>query len=170
MLRHAGVAGAHADVLDDHVVRGDVDAAADQRDARRRRGLAGDGQEGLVDLERLHAEVDDAADFEHDDARTLGLQRFAQRARRRSAASVVTRMIWPPRPPGVCAAQPTAPGKASVAAGACLRGELAAATCEQCDEARIGRRTATCRMCGGAAHCVAAPQVDRGRVIVQCRL
>ena len=32
--------GPHADVLHDHVVRGDVDAAADQRDAGRRRGLA----------------------------------------------------------------------------------------------------------------------------------
>src|SRR3990167_3508735 len=34
-----------------------------------------------------------------------------------SAARVVTRMILPPRPPGVVAAQPWAPGKASGAAG-----------------------------------------------------
>ena len=44
----AGSAGAHADVLEDHVVRRDVDAAANQRDAGRRRGLAGDGQERLA--------------------------------------------------------------------------------------------------------------------------
>ena len=36
-----------------------------------------------------------------------------------SALSVVTLMIWPPRPPGVCAAQPSAPGKASGPGVAC---------------------------------------------------
>src|SRR5690349_10176126 len=45
-------------------------------------------------------------------------------------ASVVTRMIFPPRPPGVCAAQPTAPGKArsalSLADGVSAPVELAA--------------------------------------------
>ena len=43
--RPAAVARPHADVPDDHVVRGDVDAAADQRDAGRGRGLAGDSED-----------------------------------------------------------------------------------------------------------------------------
>src|SRR5439155_3879255 len=36
-------------MLDDDVVRPDVDAAADQRDSRRRRGLTSNGQIGLFD-------------------------------------------------------------------------------------------------------------------------
>src|SRR3546814_13862027 len=37
-----------------------------------------------------------------------------------SGASVVTRRILPPRPPGVCAAGPTAPGQARGAATAAI--------------------------------------------------
>src|SRR5690606_9316198 len=59
----AGVAGPHAQVAHDHVVGGDVDAAADQGDAGRRRSLAGDGQVRLGDAQRLHAQVDHAADL-----------------------------------------------------------------------------------------------------------
>ena len=50
----------------------DVDTCLDEGDARRRGGLTGDGDEGLGDLERLAAHVDDAAHFEHDDSRTFG--------------------------------------------------------------------------------------------------
>ena len=68
---------------------------------------------GSVMRSSCHAQVDDAADLEHDDARP----RRGDAPRRSEpgplAASVVTRRILPPRPPGVCAAQPWAPGKAS---------------------------------------------------------
>ena len=91
--RGAGLAGPHADVPHDHVVRGDVDAAADQRDAGRRRGLAGDGEERLVDLQRRARPGRSR--------RRLRTRRCAgpwSRAPReaspgRSAASVVTRRI-----------------------------------------------------------------------------
>ena len=80
-LRRVGRARAHANVLQHHVVRRDVDAGANQRDAGRRRGLAGDGEERLGDLDLALREVDDAADFEHDDARAIRFERGQQRAR-----------------------------------------------------------------------------------------
>src|SRR3546814_4021449 len=57
------------------------EAGADQRDARPRRGLAGDGQPGLRDRQRRAPHVDHAANFEHDDARPLCLDRRLERAR-----------------------------------------------------------------------------------------
>ena len=55
-------------------------------------------------------QVDDAADLEHDDARARRFPAPRRTSRVPLAASVVTRMILPPRPPGVCAAAPCAPG------------------------------------------------------------
>ena len=54
---------------------GNVDTGLDKGDAWGGRGLAGNGDIGLSDLERLPAHVDDAAHFEHDDAWTFRLQR-----------------------------------------------------------------------------------------------
>jgi hypothetical protein len=67
-------------VLQHHVVGGDVDTGANQRDAGRRRGLAGHSKERLGDLDLVLRHVDDAADFEHDDARAVGFERREQRA------------------------------------------------------------------------------------------
>ena len=58
-----------------------VEAAPDEGDAGLRRGLAGDGEEGLGDAQFLHAQVDHAADFEHDDARTGRRDGLGERAR-----------------------------------------------------------------------------------------
>ena len=59
----------------------DVDAAANQRDARRGRRLARDGQERLFDRDRLPVEIDDATHLEHDDPRTLGRRSLDERSR-----------------------------------------------------------------------------------------
>ena len=80
-LRRAGFTDLHADVLEHDVVRADVDAAADQSNARRRGGLAGNRDVVLVDGERLPVKIDHPADFEYDDARSLGIDGRAQRAR-----------------------------------------------------------------------------------------
>jgi hypothetical protein len=68
-------------VLQHHVVGRDIDAGADQRHAGRGRGLARDGQVGLRDLDLSLREVDDTADFEHDDARPVCFESREQRAR-----------------------------------------------------------------------------------------
>ena len=67
-FRRTSLAWADPNVLHDHVMREDVDAAANERDARRGCRLSCDGQEGLADFHGLAAQVDDTANFEHDDA------------------------------------------------------------------------------------------------------
>src|SRR5579885_3775323 len=59
----ARIAHSHADVLEQDVVGGDVDASADEGDARRWRGLPRDGDERLRDDQRLHVQIDDAGDL-----------------------------------------------------------------------------------------------------------
>src|SRR5688572_33067614 len=72
MPRLSSGTGANAQMLDDDVVRGDINAAADKRDTGRGRGLARDSEKRFAQYERAAVEIDDAADFEHDDARTCG--------------------------------------------------------------------------------------------------
>ena len=72
--------GEHADMLDLHIMGLDVDSALDDRDAGAGCGLAGDGQEGVVDIDAGAAKIDHPCHFEHDDARPLGLDRGAQAA------------------------------------------------------------------------------------------
>jgi hypothetical protein len=74
-------ARADADVPDHHVVRTDVEARLDERDAGRGRGLSRDRHEGLPDVEHLELHVDHAAHLEDDDPRTLRLDRGLERAR-----------------------------------------------------------------------------------------
>jgi hypothetical protein len=143
-LRLAVGAGAHADVADDDVVRAHVEPAADERDAGRRRRLPRDREEGLADLEFGAAEVDHAADLEDDDRGP-----FASTAAANEpgplAFRLVTRRMRPPRPPGVCAAQPTAPGKASGLSPGSVRGAPAArrpAADAQATSARSGIQSA----------------------------
>jgi hypothetical protein len=59
---------------------GDADAAADDGDPGRRRGLPRDGDERLHDTQHLPAEVQDAADLEHHDAGAGRGQGGAQRS------------------------------------------------------------------------------------------
>jgi hypothetical protein len=80
-LRATGIARAHPQMLNDDVVRADRHAAADQRDAGARRGLARNGQKRLGDRQHGRAEIDDAANLEDDDARSLCLHRGGERAR-----------------------------------------------------------------------------------------
>ena len=67
----AGHAGADADVLHDHFVRGDIHAAADQRDARAGRCLACDVEEGLRMFNVFAPRSMTPPNFEDDDARSL---------------------------------------------------------------------------------------------------
>ncbi|MEY4010681.1 MAG: hypothetical protein RLZZ93_1374 [Actinomycetota bacterium] len=95
-LRVTGLAGAHANVADDNIVGADEQASADERDAGRGGGLAGDRATMRGPRVARASESDPGP----------------------SAARVVTRRIRPPRPPGVLAAQPSAPGKAGRGAAA----------------------------------------------------
>src|SRR5688572_24087441 len=61
-------------------MRGDVDAGLDQRNAWRRRSLSRDGEKGFGDLQLAFAEINDAADFEHDDAWASRVECFDERA------------------------------------------------------------------------------------------
>jgi hypothetical protein len=79
-LRLARLARPHGDVPDDHILAADRDPAANERHQRRRR-LPRDGNVVAFDLERFHGEIDHAADFEHNDARPLGLHRLGDRTR-----------------------------------------------------------------------------------------
>ena len=65
-------------MLDHDVMGADVHTATDEGDARRGRGLARNGDEGVAQTQGLATEVDDPADFEHDDPRPLGLDGFTQ--------------------------------------------------------------------------------------------
>ncbi len=76
----AGRAGTNAQVLDDHIVRRDVDARLDERDAGRGRSLSGDGEKRFGDPELALAEIDDATDFEYDDARAFRVECFDEGA------------------------------------------------------------------------------------------
>jgi len=68
----SGLARTHANVLEDHIVRVDPDAAANKGDARTRRRLSGNGHEGFVDANRFAVQIDHAADLEDDDPGPLG--------------------------------------------------------------------------------------------------
>jgi len=63
-------------MLNDDIVRADVDSGANQRDARVRRGLPGYCQVGLIDLDFLALHIYDAAHFEHDHPRAFGFESF----------------------------------------------------------------------------------------------
>jgi hypothetical protein len=65
-------------VADDDIVGLHVDPGAYEGDAGRRRGLAGDGEEGLGDVDLGLAHVDHAAHLEHDCSRALGANRGLQ--------------------------------------------------------------------------------------------
>ena len=65
-------------MLNDDVVRLDDQSAADEGDAGIGGGLAGDGCMGLAQNEGLAPKIDDAADFEDDQARAGGLDRGPQ--------------------------------------------------------------------------------------------
>ena len=69
-------------MLEDDVAGLDGQAAADERDARRRRGLSRDPGALVPNLDATPTEIDHAADFEHNEARALHLrlERFAKAA------------------------------------------------------------------------------------------
>src|SRR6185369_906715 len=79
MLGKTGLAGSHAQVLDDDVARAHVDAAADQRDAGRRRRLAGNRDVRISQFERVAGQIDHPADLEYDHPRHVELDRRLQR-------------------------------------------------------------------------------------------
>ena len=79
-LGSAIATGAEHQVLHDHVVRGDVEFALDQRHARAGCGLASQRDEGVADGQRLAFEVNDPAHFKHHQARTCGFDGRAERA------------------------------------------------------------------------------------------
>src|SRR3954468_10327595 len=68
-------------MLNDDIVRADVDSRANQRNAGVGRGLAGYCQIGLIDVDFLALHIYDAAHFEHDHARALGFECFQKRSR-----------------------------------------------------------------------------------------
>ena len=75
MLCEPCLASAHAQMLDDDVVRVHVDTAADQRDTGRRCRLAGDRDVGIAYVEHVTGQIDHATDLEHDRARLGQLDR-----------------------------------------------------------------------------------------------
>jgi hypothetical protein len=62
------------------MTRLDPQSAANQRDSRRRRRLAGDDDVGFVDVDRTHLQVNDASHLEDHDSRPFRFQCGAQRA------------------------------------------------------------------------------------------
>ena len=74
------VAAAEPQVADDDVVGVDVDALAPDADAVAGGGLAGEGEERVLDVQRAF-ERDQAGDAEDDDARALGLDGGPEAAR-----------------------------------------------------------------------------------------
>ena len=79
--RLAIVARPDAQVLDDHVVGLHINAAANQRDARRRGRLPRNRDVRMVDRDCLLLEIDDTAHFEHDDPRAFFCDGFPQASR-----------------------------------------------------------------------------------------
>ena len=75
----------HHHVADDDVLSalGNLDAAPDERDPRRRRRMSRDGEIAIGDAKALPVESDHAADFEHHNARPLCLDSLGDRARPR---------------------------------------------------------------------------------------
>jgi hypothetical protein len=74
------VTDAETQVLDQHVRGVNLECAAADHDARRGRGLAGDGQRAIANG-HVGREHDDAGDFEDAGARTGGVDARSQRAR-----------------------------------------------------------------------------------------
>ena len=79
--RLAIVARPYTEVLDDHILRLHIKAAANERDPRRGRSLPGNGNVGIGDGNRFLFKVDDTAHLEHDDPRPLHCYRFPEAAR-----------------------------------------------------------------------------------------
>src|SRR5690606_16072067 len=79
-LFRTGLARPDADVLHDDVVGEDGETAPDQRDSRGRRSLTGNRQVGLANRDVFPPEIDDAADFEDDDAWPGSFHSLAERS------------------------------------------------------------------------------------------
>ena len=68
-------------MADDNIVGADEQASADERDAGRGGGLAGDREEGLPHLDDLSREVDHSTHLEDHDARAAGGESLGERPR-----------------------------------------------------------------------------------------
>ena len=124
-----GFAGRHiaepaAQVTHNDIVRLDAKRRIAHAHAVTRRTLAGDGEKRIRDGERA-LERDGAGDTEEHEARAVSLARRTKTSRPESSR-FVTKMTFPPRPPGVFAPKPSAPGKAGRSAARARIGEARA--------------------------------------------